>query len=64
MSTETRAGLESSGTDTTDASYTYHVEPPAQGGKRYARCEECGAELLCSLGGAEKLLHVEGCSLE
>lgn len=41
--------------------YTEHVEPPEQGGERYFRCEACARELLCSLGGRENLLHVDGC---
>lgn len=41
--------------------YTEHVEPPAQGGARYVRCAGCGRELLVSLGGREKLPHVDGC---
>jgi|GEM_PF-2015182 len=42
--------------------YTYHVEPSQVGGARYVRCEDCGRELLVSLGGKEDLLHKEGCS--
>jgi len=41
--------------------YTEHVEPPEVGGERYVRCEGCGRELLCSLGGRERLPHPEGC---
>lgn len=41
--------------------YSQHVEPPEQGGERYVRCEECGAELLESLGGADNLVHRDGC---
>jgi hypothetical protein len=26
--------------------YTYHREPPAQGGARYVRCEGCGREVV------------------
>jgi hypothetical protein len=54
MSTDTTAANESIG-------YTYHVEPPAVGGKRYARCEGCDRELLCSLGGAGKIPHADSC---
>ena len=41
--------------------YTEHVEPLEVGGERYVRCEGCGRELLCSLGGRERLPHPEGC---
>lgn len=41
--------------------YTRHVEPHAQGGKKYVRCEGCERELLVELGGRENLLHREGC---
>ena len=41
--------------------YTYHHEPPHEGGQRFARCDACGAELLCSLGGARKLVHKADC---
>jgi len=46
---------------TTDVQITYHIEPAAQGGEQFARCESCGRELLCSLGGAESILHREDC---
>lgn len=59
MSTNDPAGLESSGP--TDEPLTYHIEPPEQGGKRYARCTDCGREILCCIG-EEKLSHREGCS--
>jgi len=29
-----------------EAEYTYHVEPPEQGGARYVRCEGCGREVI------------------
>lgn len=41
--------------------YTTHIEPVAQGGKEYVRCEACGAELLTELGGRGKLVHRDGC---
>lgn len=44
-----------------EGQFSIHREPPAQGGAAYVRCEGCGAELLCSLGGAAKLVHREGC---
>jgi hypothetical protein len=44
-------------------SITEHRETPAQGGERYVRCESCGRELLSSLGGADALLHADGCAL-
>lgn len=43
--------------------FTYHIEPPEQGGEKYVRCEHCGAEILTKLGGKENLEHVDGCSL-
>jgi hypothetical protein len=43
------------------AGYSEHVESSEQGGGRYVRCEACGRELLCSLGGREPLLHIDGC---
>ncbi len=42
---------------------TEHVEPLAQGGKRYVRCEACGRELLCALGGRTGLPHTDECPL-
>lgn len=45
----------------TTVEYTRHVEPPEQGGERYVRCEGCGAELLESLGGEDRLVHRNGC---
>jgi hypothetical protein len=44
-----------------DASHTEHIEPAAQGGERYVRCEGCGRELLIALGGREQLPHCDGC---
>jgi len=44
-----------------DASYTEHIEPLSQGGKRYVRCEGCDRELLAVLGGREQLAHRDGC---
>lgn len=51
-------------TDAPDADLppvTEHREPPAQGGERYVRCEGCGREVLCSLGGRGNLLHRVDC---
>jgi hypothetical protein len=45
-----------------DDPYTEHREPPAQGGERYVRCEACGRELLCELGGRDALLHAPECT--
>lgn len=42
--------------------YTYLTEPADQGGNRYVRCEDCGAELLTKLGGKDSLIHKRGCS--
>lgn len=61
MATKNCVGLQTSDTDASGEPYTYHVEPPAQGGKTYARCEACGAELLTDLGGKRTLVHVDGC---
>jgi len=48
-------------TETTDDQiYTYHTEPEAQGGARYVRCEECGAE--CVPADPDRLYHRDGCS--
>ena len=47
--------------ETTDEPFTYHIEPPEQGGERYARCTDCGREILCCIG-EEKLTHADGCS--
>lgn len=41
--------------------FTYHVEPPEQGGGQYVRCQGCGAELLLDLGGKDAMIHREGC---
>ncbi|WP_254547221.1 hypothetical protein [Halomarina pelagica] len=43
------------------SAFTESVEPLAQGGERYVRCEGCGRELLIALGGRDALLHTEGC---
>jgi len=40
--------------------YTYHYEPAHVGGKRYVRCETCGAE--CIPADPDRMLHREGCS--
>lgn len=44
-----------------DVEYSYHTEPPEQGGERFVRCKRCGAELLVSLGGEDNLVHRDGC---
>lgn len=41
--------------------YSTHIEPAHVGGQRYVRCEACGAELLCSLGGADRMTHAADC---
>lgn len=61
IDTETTAVVTDGGELRDVLGYTEHVEPPAQGGERYVRCEVCGRELLSSLGGRETLLHVDGC---
>lgn len=38
--------LNNDGTKQPEANYTYHVEPPEQGGARYVRCEGCGREVI------------------
>jgi len=48
--------------DDGDGGFTYHVEPAKQGGEKYVRCEDCGRELLCKLGGKDDLPHRDGCS--
>lgn len=40
--------------------YSYHHEPPEQGGARYVRCDECGAESVPA--DPERVLHRPGCS--
>ena len=46
---------------TDDFQFTRHVESEKQGGEEYVRCEECGRELLCRLGGRKNLPHKHGC---
>lgn len=41
--------------------YTYHYEDPKFGGAKYARCEACGRENVCEMGGAEKIHHTADC---
>lgn len=41
--------------------YTYHIEPGAQGGEEYARCTDCGYEILTKYG-VHTLGHADGCS--
>ncbi len=43
-----------------DQSYSYHYETPAQGGERYVRCTECGAE--CIPPNPDVMTHCKGCS--
>jgi len=59
MLTDELAEFEDSAT--TDVMFTEHIEPAAQGGERYVRCEGCGRELLVALGGREQLPHRDGC---
>jgi len=42
------------------ADYTYHIEPPEQGGARYVRCKGCGREVIPA--DPELLQHPDGCS--
>lgn len=42
-----------------EASYTYHVEPPEQGGARYVRCVGCGREVIPA--DPDRLSHSETC---
>ncbi len=46
---------------TAESPYTYHTEPPEQGGKAYVRCRDCQRELLVDLGGRDRLPHAPGC---
>lgn len=46
-------------TDEDSPTYTYHWESPKQGGERYVRCEDCGAE--CIPADPDRLLHCEDC---
>lgn len=39
--------------------YSYHYEPPSQGGARYVRCECCGVEGVPAK--PERLSHRAGC---
>ncbi|WP_114579627.1 hypothetical protein [Saliphagus sp. LR7] len=51
-----------SGDETTvESAYTYHTEPPEQGGKAYVQCRDCQRELLVDLGGRDRLPHAPGC---
>ena len=43
-----------------DSEYTVHVEPPAQGGGRYARCTGCGREII-PVGRFGALAHADKC---
>jgi hypothetical protein len=57
MSKSNPQGLERG--PTTDATYSFHHESPAQGGARYCRCETCGAEAVPA--DPDALAHHEGC---
>jgi len=49
-------------TDKSDSdapTYTYHTEPARVGGKRYVRCERCGAEVIPA--DPDRLGHKRGC---
>lgn len=39
--------------------FTYHFEPPEQGGEEYVRCEGCGREVVPA--DPDRILHKEGC---
>lgn len=60
MSTDTTAAEKSAATTDDEPTYTHHVEPPAQGGAAYVRCEDCGREVIGS--DPSRLLHAAGCS--
>lgn len=47
--------------ESSESGYSYHYEPPEQGGERYVKCEGCNRELLVALGGADNLPHADGC---
>ena len=57
MKTDARTREKPSGT--TEEPYTYHTEPPAQGGARYVRCERCGAEVIPA--DPDRMAHKRGC---
>lgn len=40
--------------------YTYYTEPHAQGGRRYAKCTECGREVVPAK--PERIPHADECS--
>jgi hypothetical protein len=42
-----------------EAEYTYHVEPPEQGGARYVRCGGCGREVI--LADPDLIQHPNNC---
>jgi len=50
------------------SNYSYHREPPAQGGSQYVRCEVCGGEALLSRfvtpSKNRDRAHNPGCALE
>jgi hypothetical protein len=54
------SGNESCSSD--DPEITYHTEPEHVGGERFARCEECGAEVVEDCYGEFALVHDPDCS--
>jgi hypothetical protein len=44
---------------TDDPTYTYHHEPPEQGGARYVRCSACGIE--CVPANPDRIPHRDDC---
>lgn len=53
------AGDEGEVLDEETPEYSYHIEPPNQGGARYVRCEYCGREVLG--GDPDRIPHRDGC---
>jgi hypothetical protein len=45
---------------TTAEPYTHHVEPPAQGGEAYIRCEACSREVIGR--DPSRIPHAAGCA--
>ena len=43
--------------------FSVHIESPEQGAKEYARCTDCGREILTEIG-IEKLSHPADCSVQ
>jgi hypothetical protein len=44
-----------------DSEYTVHIEPPEQGGGRYARCTGCEREII-PVGRFGELTHASDCA--